>query len=429
MNGTLLGADGFDALRRWPDLESPELRAWDTADTLILDEAGALLARGAVAGERLARESGARASGTGEPDTGEPDAGEPATGASWAAAEVVVIGDDFGALTLGALDRGATRVRVHQDRLSGEAALGANAERAREFGGAPPFVSLPLSAELVAGATVVLVRLPRSLDALDEIAAIVAQHAASGVVVIAGGRIKHMTTTMNEVLRRHFGRVDVTHARQKSRGLIAREPLAGSPSQPRRQLHPDLGLWVVATGGVFAGTSVDIGTRALLGVLDRVAPFHSAVDLGCGTGILAMALARQQAAAGRTAARVLATDESAAAVASARLTARANGFDPDVDLIAGVGIQVTRDDAASRVPDRSADLVVLNPPFHTGATVHSGVSTRLFEAAARILRPDGELWTVFNSHLEHRPTLERIVGPTRQIERTPKFTVTLSRRR
>ncbi|MGV8895078.1 MAG: class I SAM-dependent methyltransferase [Rhodoglobus sp.] len=355
----------FDSLRRWPDLESPELRAWDTADTLILDEAGAAL-----------------------------------TGA------VVVIGDEYGALTLGALSRGAAHVRVHQDRLSGEIALRANGDGA--------FESLPLTPELVDGATLVLLRLPRSLDALDEIAALIARYASPDVVVVAGGRIKHMTVTMNEVLRRHFGTVDVTHARQKSRGLIAREPLTGSLTEPRRKFHADLGLWVVATGGVFAGTSVDIGTRALLGSLDRVAPFESAVDLGCGTGILAAALARQNPAAS-----VLATDESAAAAASATLTAQAN------DL----AVTVTRDDAASAVAKRSVDLVVLNPPFHTGAAVHSGVSTKLFEAATRMLRPGGELWTVFNSHLDYRPTLERIVGGTRQIERTPKFTVTLSRKR
>ena len=367
----------LDTLRRWPDLESPELRAWDTADTLILDEAGALLA----------------------------------------GSTLVVIGDEYGALTLGALDRGAASVRVHQDRLSGELALRANGTRSvstRSVSNSS-YMSLPLTAELVADATLVLLRLPRSLDALNEIAALIAAHASPGVIVIAGGRIKHMTVTMNEVLGRHFDRVDVTHARQKSRGLIARQPISGSLAEPRRRFHADLGLWVVATGGVFAGTSIDIGTRTLLGVLDRVAPFDSAVDLGCGTGILAAALARQNASA-----RIRATDESAAAVASTTLTMQANGLD----------VSVTRDDAGSQVEDRSVDLVVLNPPFHTGAAVHSGVSTTLFEAASRMLKPGGELWTVYNSHLDYKPTLARILGgTTRQVERTPKFTVTVSRKR
>ncbi len=355
----------FETLRRWPDVEAPELRAWDAADSLILDEAAALLP----------------------------------------GSEPTVIGDEYGALTLGALDRGATRVRVHQDSLAGELALAAN--------GAGSYTSLPLDPSLVAGARLVLLRLPRSLDALEQSAALIAAHAHPEVVVVAGGRLKHMTVSMNEVLLRHFGRLDVSHARQKSRVLIARSPLAGAEAEPRRQFHEDLGLWVVATGGVFAGTSVDIGTRALLSVLDRVPPYESAVDLGCGTGILAAELARRAPGA-----RVLASDRSAAAVASARLTMAANGLP----------VRVTRDEALADEPAGSADLVVLNPPFHSGAAVHPGVSTALFEGAARVLRPGGELWAVWNSHLAYRPALERMVGPTRQILRTPKFTVTASTR-
>lgn len=256
-----------------------------------------------------------------------------------------------------------------------------------------------------------LLRLPRSLDALDEIAALIANHASPDVVVIAGGRIKHMSLGMNEVLARHFGRLDVSLARQKSRLLIAREPVVGAPVESRQQLHGDLDLQVVATGGVFAGTGIDIGTRALIGVLDRVAPFDSAIDLGCGTGIMAALLKRTHPEA-----HVLASDQSAAAVASARLTMLANGLE----------VEVTRDDALSREPDGSADLIVLNPPFHVGAAVDSRIATKLFEAAGRVLRPRGELWTVWNSHLAYRPVLDRLVGSTSEVSRNAKFTVTKS---
>ena len=355
----------LDDLRRWPDFEAPELRAWDAADTLILDEATPLLSGNTV----------------------------------------TVIGDAYGAITLGALDRGAARVRVHQDSIAGELALRANGDGEYE--------SMPLNAELVDGATLVLLRLPRSLDELDEIAALIAARASPEVVVIAGGRIKHMTRGMNEVLARHFGQLDVSLARQKSRLLIARLPKLGALAEPRRRFDADLDLWIVATGGVFAGTGLDIGTRALLDVLDRVPSFQSAIDVGCGTGILAAQLSRAHPGAA-----VLASDQSASAAASATLTMQANGLD----------VRVTRDDAVSREPSGSADLVVLNPPFHTGAAVHSGVSTKLFEAAARVLRPGGELWTVWNSHLAYKPMLRSLVGETREVARTAKFTVTASTR-
>lgn len=357
------------ALRRWPDLETRELQAWDAADTLVLDEAAPLIA-------------GAR---------------------------VTVIGDSYGALTLGAIAAGATEVLVHQDPLVGELALAANARAA----GVPSarYQSMALEPRLLAGATLVLLRLPRSLDALEEIAALIAAHASPEVVVIAGGRLKHMTVTMNEVLSPHFARLDVSHARQKSRLLIAREPISAPPAEPRRQWHQELGLTVVATGEVFAGPSLDLGTRALVEVLGQLPEYQRAIDLGCGTGILAASLARHNPAA-----RVLATDQSASAVVSAALTMSANDLSVDV----------ARDDALSREPDASADLILLNPPFHTGATVHSGLAQKLFGDAARVLRPGGELWTVWNSHLGYRAQLERTVGHTRQIVRGPKFTVTAS---
>jgi 16S rRNA (guanine1207-N2)-methyltransferase len=75
------------------------------------------------------------------------------------------------------------------------------------------------------------------------------------------------------------------------------------------------------------------------------------------------------------------------------------------------------------------DLVVCNPPFHSGATVSEDLAARLFAGAARVLRPGGELWCVYNSHLPHRDALRRIVGPTRQVSRDPAFTVTASTRR
>ena len=73
--------------------------------------------------------------------------------------------------------------------------------------------------------------------------------------------------------------------------------------------------------------------------------------------------------------------------------------------------------------------MVCNPPFHVGAAVVTTAADRLFVAAARVLRPGGELWTVYNSALHYKPTLSRLVGPTRVARRTPKFTVTVSTRR
>lgn len=358
----------FEALRRYPDIEADNLFAWDASDRLILDTAGL--------------------------DT------------AGLASPVAVLNDGYGALTLGA---GVEGVRVYQDDLVGEQALGYNAH-AENF---TAYTTHALDESLLTGVRTVLMQLPKSLDELDDFARAIAAWAARDVTVYAGGRVKHMTVAMNDVFLRYFDKVDVSLARQKSRVLtVTSSKTDVAPPVARTQTHD--GLQVAATGGVFAGASIDIGTRLLLSVLRKAAPSaKNAIDLGCGTGVLATSLAIS-----RPAISVIATDQSRAAVASAARTAELNGVADRVTVL--------RDDGLASQPNASADLIVLNPPFHIGATVHTGLALRMFEEAARVLRPGGELWTVFNTHLAYRQALARIVGPTELVTHNAKFTVTVS---
>ena len=369
-------AEIFQVLRRRPDVEAPNLQAWDATDRLLLETAVQL----------------GRAGST-----------------------VAVIGDRYGALTLGASAVLApASLRVHQDLITGERALRLNAE---ELGAGTPFVQLPLGNGLLAGADTILLQLPKTLAELEEIAAAVALHAAPDVRLLAGGRVKHMSLGMNAVLERYFLSVQPQLARQKSRILLAAgpKPPTTAPRFPVVEHLAELDLDVAAHGAVFAGPRLDIGTRFLLTFLPVMKPARHAVDLGCGTGILAAMYARQFPAAA-----VTATDQSAAAVQSALATARANGL--------ADRISVLQDDALGTFPDGSVDAVLLNPPFHIGAGVHAGAGLKMIEAAGRVLASGGELWTVYNRHLAYLPALERQVGPTVVEGRNAKFTVTRSTR-
>lgn len=378
--------DVFGALRRRPDVEAPNLQAWDATDRLLL---------------------------------------ETAADRAGAGSNVAVIGDRYGALTLGALATlGIRTVRVHQDLITGERALRNNAA-ALGLDSTPPepgtgkrFEQLPLGKELLTGADLVLLQLPKTLAELDQIAGAVARYAAPGAVLLAGGRVKHMSLGMNAVLERHFGTVQPQLARQKSRVIVAGDAREASGREPVPVLEhlAELDLDVAAHGAVFAGPRLDIGTRFLLTFLPAMPAAGHAVDLGCGTGILAAMYARQNPGS-----VVTATDQSAAAVASAAGTAAANGLSDRV--------KVLQDDAMSTLPDASVDLILLNPPFHLGATVHAGAGIKMFEAAGRVLTPGGQLWTVFNRHLNYLPALERLVGPTAVKGQNPKFTVAVSTRR
>lgn len=377
LNVTVMDVEALlGGLSRLPDVEADNLQAFDATDRLLLETATDLVG----------------------PDS-----------------KVVVIGDRYGALTLGALAGLAVgHVRVNQDLFSGRLALERNAVSAGLEG---RFTGHELSRELLDDADVVLLQLPKSLAELEEIADAVARFAAPDAVLLAGGRVKHMSLGMNAVLERYFASVQPQLARQKSRVLVAREPKAAPNDHPFPVVEslPELGITVCAHGAAFSGARLDIGTRYLLTFMDRIPAARQAVDLGCGTGILATMYALRHPDA-----LVVATDQSAAAVASAKATAKANGL--------GERVAVIHDDAMSTLEPGSADLILLNPPFHLGASVHAGAALKMFQAAARVLAPGGELWTVYNSHLQYRAALERHIGPTVEEGRNPKFTVTRSRK-
>ncbi len=366
-------------LRRAPDVEAPNLFAWDAADEYLLE------------GSRHRVEDAA-----------------PGT--------IAVVGDQYGAITLTLIHGGHHSLRVQQDPISGELALARNALR----------LSLPRAyehhqpgPELLSGVKLVLMRLPRSLSALEELCWHIARYADPAVVVMAAGRIKHMTLAMNGILGRYFGSVQVSLAQRKSRILTASGPLpTGESPFPVQESH-DVGsaepLILRSYGAAFGGGRLDPGTRFLLPHLRQVPLASSAVDLGCGTGAIATYLALQ-----RPGLKVLASDQSASAVSSTLLTAAANGVDKQVTVV--------RDDGLDSLANESQELIVLNPPFHMGATVHAGIALKLFREAARALSPGGQLWTVWNSHLGYAQPLKRIVGSTRQIDRNQKFTVTVSTR-
>ncbi|MCO1338334.1 SAM-dependent methyltransferase [Kocuria polaris] len=381
----------FAALRRWPDVEAENLQAYDSADELLLDMATESVAAGGFSGS-----------------------------------EVTVLGDHYGALTLGLAAAGLAGLRVHTDALASQLAIDANAQR---LGLSDAFRHVQPSADggleslgrdLLDGIRLVVMQLPRSLDELRDWARLVATFAHDDVTLLAGGRVKHMSRSMNDVLGESFSSVGASLARRKARALTASgavRPAPGPPVPDTASYDVGLGreLVLTATGGTFGGAKLDPGTRLLLPALTQARPAALAIDLGCGNGTIAAFLARS-----RPDLQVLACDQSAAAILSTRTTAAANGVSDRVTAV--------RDDALSGQPDGSADLIVLNPPFHMGNTVHAGIALKLFADAGRVLADGGELWCVWNSHLRYRGQLERLVGLTRQVDRDPRFTVTVSRR-
>ena len=135
--------------------------------------------------------------------------------------------------------------------------------------------------------------------------------------------------------------------------------------------------------GVFAWDRLDDGTAGLIRSME-IRPDEVVLDLGCGTGLLALAAARRGG-------RVTAVDADLRAVESARRTLAAN------DAVGEVLIS----DCAQAVLDRRFDVVLCNPPFHQGVGVEYDVACQMVRDAATVLRPGGRLYLVSNAFIRY----------------------------
>lgn len=256
------------------------------------------------------------------------------------------------------------------------------------------------------GAAVALARLPKSLGALDEMA--VASLGLDEVMFLGGGRDRHLNKSMNSVLEKYFTAVNASLGRQKSRVLRAWGPVEEAESDwPKLRMFDEYGFTLAAHGATFGGTKIDPGTKLLLDSLDLDG--EEVLDFGCGNGSITLWLA----ARGK---RVSAVDVSWSAVAATQIGAAESEL----------SVATAWSDGTAAYPDHSFDAIVTNPPFHRGTAKDSDATLALFDDARRLLRPGGELWCVYNSHLPWRKELNQRLGRTRVVAQNRQYTVAVS---
>lgn len=148
------------------------------------------------------------------------------------------------------------------------------------------------------------------------------------------------------------------------------------------------GRQVYSKPGTFAWDRFDEGSSFLLehlpAFLERGPLARRALDLGCGNGLLALALLDAGCA------QVSATDNNAAALAACAFNLQNHPRGATACSVAadcGAGI------------DETFDLVVCNPPFHQGFGVEQDMTDRFLQATARLLTTRGRALFVVNSFI------------------------------
>ncbi|MFW1677233.1 methyltransferase [Pontibacter sp. JAM-7] len=138
--------------------------------------------------------------------------------------------------------------------------------------------------------------------------------------------------------------------------------------------------------GVFGWDKIDKGSAYLIEHLDQflmtlAEPPRSALDLGCGYGYLTMNLNHLEIP-------VTATDNNAAAIKACEYNL--SGLKMDAQVVA--------DNCAAGIQKRF-DLIVCNPPFHTGFATNGDLTDRFLRAAHDHLEPRGIACFVTNLHI------------------------------
>ncbi|HEU5085204.1 MAG TPA: methyltransferase [Acidimicrobiales bacterium] len=325
-------------------------------------------------------------------------------GGSW-----LVANDSSGAL---AVALSARRPVSWSDSCVSMAATAANLERNGIDASA---VDLLPSTDVPAGTVdVAVVKVPRTLAFLEDELRRLRPHLHPGSVVVGAGMTKAVHRSTIAAFESTIGSTPTTRARKKSRLLLARlDPdLEPAPSPFPVRWSTEEGIAVTAWPNAFSATGLDGGTRLLLAHLPAPAPGSTVVDLGCGTGVVAATVAHRHPDVD-----LVCCDESHQAIASARATVGA--------VTDRASFHVT--DVLDGIDDATADLVLLNPPFHAGGARTTSVAHRMFAEARRVLRPDGELLVVANRHLGHHVTLRRWFADVAVVASDPRFVVLRAR--
>lgn len=354
-------------LKRWPRRRNERLRAWDSADTLLLDACAEL-------GEH----------------------------------QPVLVGNDTcGALALPLCATGRQVISTGDSWVAWRA-MTKNAED--NDLGLDHLEWLWPEQSPAAGASLALLRVPKSLALFEYQLARLAGKLEEGAPVLVAAMDKHAPQGLMTLLARYLDDVSRDEGRKKAhvyRGKARADEIDTHALATEFDV-PGLSITVYNAPGIFSQQQLDPGARFFLqhmpaGMTGKIA------DLGCGNGVIGLMAAQRNPDA-----QIWFCDESAQAIASARRNAEAAGIAGRCHFHHGNGLDGLQEKFES---------ILLNPPFHRGHAIDTGVAEMLFDHARRHLAGNGELRVIGNRHLPYLQSLRRRFGKVAQLAANNKFTV------
>lgn len=252
--------------------------------------------------------------------------------------------------------------------------------RARGYSVAPTLPEGPYVAALVC--------LPRAKPLAQAWLAEASRATGNGLIIIDGQK----TDGIDGILKSLKKRTELLGVISKAHGKmfwVEAVDLSDWAAQDR-----NLPEGFITRPGVFSADGIDKGSAALINALPGMLKGRVA-DLGAGWGFLAHHALRQDSVTGI---------DLIEANATALDCARENITDPRASFTWG---------DATTYRDGPYDVVLSNPPFHTGRAGDPDLGRAFITTAAHILKGAGQFIMVANRHLpyeDHLKTLFREVG-------------------
>lgn len=380
MNTTFSYANGSLQLHRWP-LHQPNtsLQAWDAADELLIEHGLAAAAQFSAQHQR--------------------------------APLILLINDSFGALSCALSE--FQQIQINDSVL---AELGTRHNRQQNKLDSAKLQQQSSLDSYPANADIVLLKLPNNHSYLQYILQQLATIVTPDTVILASAKAKDINRNVLARFHHTLGPASASLTVKKCRLIQCQFDPALAPTGqdvfplqwPLEQSH----FTLLNHANVFSREKLDQGARFFLQHLPVPAADQTVIDLGCGNGVLGLTLLAQQPQMS-----MLFCDESYMAVDSARQTIAHNLPDQLAHC------QFTVDDCLSQRTDRSADIIVCNPPFHQQQAVTSHIASQMFAEAKRVLKQGGRLRIVANRHLEYAAVLKRLFGNCHQLAADAKFVI------
>lgn len=225
-----------------------------------------------------------------------------------------------------------------------------------------------------------------------------------GVLWLAGEN-KAGIKSADKTLKLHFKQVrKLDNARHctlwEARESLSRHPFKASTYRKTWKLEcNDAGIDVISYPGVFAHGRLDPGTALLLQALTTMDLQGDVLDFACGAGVIGACIGANHARA-----TVTMLDSNALALKACKETLAANQLDGRV--LASDGLSELRG---------SYDIIVSNPPIHTGIKTDNHLSMRLLDTVHEHIKAGGLLILVTNIHLPYENWLSRKFKRFRQL--------------